>query len=151
MIWALWKWKALKVVLKNISGKRLVHVQSFRILVELSLWSLFVLNLLPVHLTFEGWNWDVLIGLSAPFISWFVFKKGKPNRPLLIFWNVVGVLVLLNIIFMAILSAPTPFQVFFQEPANTIIVKYPFVFLPGFIAPFALFLHFLSFKQAFIQ
>jgi hypothetical protein len=65
----------------------------------------------------------------------------------MIVWNVMGLLLLVNIVTIALLSMPTPFQYFHNEPMNTIVLKFPFVFLPGLLVPLAYGLHFLSLRQ----
>ncbi|HEV2479744.1 MAG TPA: hypothetical protein VGS79_08760, partial [Puia sp.] len=42
---------------------------------------------------------------------------------------------------------PTPLRVFFNEPANTLITQFPFIFLPGMLVPLAFSLHFISLRQ----
>ena len=43
-----------------------VAMQSMRVPIELMLWGLFATGKFPVHLTFEGRNFDVLVGATAP-------------------------------------------------------------------------------------
>lgn len=145
--WAVFKSRKLRLAVKSIKGQWLVRIQSYRILVELSLWSLFISGRIPASLTFEGYNWDILAGLTAPLIAWIGYAGGKERKPLLIVWNLVGLGLLINIIARAILSAPYPFRQFFEEPANTVVAEFPIVFLPAFVAPFALFLHVASLKR----
>jgi hypothetical protein len=42
---------------------------------------------------------------------------------------------------------PTPFRVFMNEPSNTIVAKFPIVWLPALLVPLAYGLHFLSLRQ----
>ena len=58
-----------------------------------------------------------------------------------------GLLLLANIVVVAILSAPLPFRQFFNEPANTVIADFPWVWLPGVLVPVAYALHLLSWRQ----
>jgi hypothetical protein len=96
-------------------------------------------------MTFEGRNWDILVGLTAPLVALVLTRK-----PLLGFaklWNIAGLLILGNIVGVALLSAPLPFRVFLNEPANTIIAEFPFVWLPSVLVPIAYTLHLLSWRQ----
>ncbi|MHA5244629.1 hypothetical protein, partial [Escherichia coli] len=86
----------------------LVYAQSFRILMEFILWLLYRYNVIPVQMTFEGRNFDILIGITAPFIAYYCFvKKTWPLKVALI-WNFAGIALLLNIVSIALLSTPYP-------------------------------------------
>ncbi|HLP21562.1 MAG TPA: hypothetical protein VK174_14715 [Chitinophagales bacterium] len=125
----------------------LVYIQSFRILMEFILWLLYRYNVIPVQMTFEGRNLDVLVGITAPFIAYYCFiKKTWPLRVALI-WNFVGIALLLNIVLVAILSTPYPFRYFMNEPANTVVFYFPFIWLPAFVVPFALLLHLVAIRR----
>jgi len=125
----------------------LVYLQTFRLFVELLLWALFVQNLIPVQMTFEGQNWDILVGLTAGFVGYFCLVKRKWPVSVAFWWNMGGLLLVLNIAAVAILSAPTPFRVFMNEPANTIVTYFPVVWLPAVLVPLAFALHFFSLRQ----
>ncbi len=136
-----------KEVLKQVPPAALIALQAFRIPVELLLWRLYAEDALPVQMTFEGLNWDVLTGLSAPLFAWLCFRGGKVRRTLVWVWNLGGLLLLINIVFIALTSTPTPIRLFMNEPANTIVTQVPFVWLPAFLVPLAYGLHFPSWKQ----
>ncbi len=131
-------------LLEHLSPAALIYLQAFRILVELVLWLLFVDGICPQQMSFEGWNFDILAGLSAPIVAWIAFGNGRQNKTLAIVWNFVGLALLLNIIGIAILSLP---QIGVMSPPNRMIVYWPMIWLPGFVAPFALMLHLLSLRQ----
>src|ERR1044071_8012640 len=62
-------------VLASIPTKSIAQLQVFRVFVEVLLWALFVQNLLPVQMTFEGRNWDIVSGLTAPLAAMFLSKS----------------------------------------------------------------------------
>lgn len=132
-------------VLSSLPTKSIVQLQVFRVFVELLLWALFVENLLPVQMTFEGRNWDILSGLTAPLAALFLSK----SKWGLAIWNVVCLGLLINIVTVAILSMPTDLRVFNNEPANTIVAEFPFILLPGMLVPLAYGLSLLSLRQVF--
>lgn len=134
-------------ILRQVPLAWLTAVQSFRIVMELLLWLGYLGFFVPKQMTFEGLNFDVLVGLTAPLIAWMVFAKEKWPRGAGIAWNLLSLALLVNILTIAVLSAPTPFQVFTAAPANTFIANFPFTWLPGFVVPFALFCHVVSLKQ----
>jgi hypothetical protein len=125
----------------------LVYIQAFRIFIELGLWLLFINNIIPVQMTFEGLNYDVLIGLSALLIGYYCLSARKWPRIAAVLWNIAGILMVTNIFIIALLSAPGPLRQFYNEPANTMVAYFPFVWLPAFIVPFAYLMHILSIKQ----
>ncbi len=124
----------------------LIYLQAFRILVEVVLWLHYRDGNCPQQMTFEGWNFDIVAGITAPIAGWLAFGGGRENRKLAIVWNFIGIGLLLNIIGTAILSLPQ-FGVF--SPPNYMIAYWPMVWLPGFVAPFALMLHLFSLRQLF--
>jgi hypothetical protein len=123
-----------------------VRLQSFRFFVEILLWMLFAVGLVPVQMTFEGYNFDILSGISAVVIA-LLTARGKISRTGLIIWNVVCLLLLINIVTIAILSTPSPVRVFMNEPVNRIVTYFPVSLLPGFLVPLAYMLHFFSLRQ----
>ncbi len=123
----------------------LIGFQVFRIPVELILFLFYQNGAMPVQMTFEGRNFDVLTGLSAPVIAWLAARKRLPMWSLLA-WNLMGLGLLVNVVTIAMLSAPTPFRVFLNEPATTLITSAPYVWLPAFIVQAALFGHLLVFR-----
>lgn len=133
------------ILLKHIPLSGLTYLQSFRVVVEVLMWMLFLNEQLPVHMTFEGRNYDILAGLTAPVVALTLSK----NKIVMIFWNLFSLALLLNIFITGILSAPTPFQQFFAEPGTAILMKFPFVLLPAFLVPMALLLHLLSLRKLF--
>jgi len=120
----------------------ILHV--VRIPVELVLFWLFQQGLEPRVMTFEGSNFDVLSGLTAPLVYFFAFRGGKTNRPLLIVWNIFALLLLFNILIIAILSFPGPMQKLAFDQPNLGVTYFPFIWLPSVIVPTVLFCHLAS-------
>jgi hypothetical protein len=123
----------------------LLHV--IRVPVELVLLCLFRFGFIPQIMTFEGRNFDILSGLTAPLVFWMAFRGGRINKPLLIGWNLITLGLLANIVIIAILSAPTPMQKFGFEQPNVGVVHFPFIWLPTIIVPIVLFAHLASLLQ----
>ena len=98
-------------------------------------------------MTFEGSNFDILAGITAPFIWYIAFKKNKQSKALLIVWNIICLLLLFNIIGLAIFSLKTPLQKFGFEQSNIALTYFPFVLLPGIIVPLVLLSHLASIRQ----
>ena len=128
----------------------LIVIQSFRIVMEIILLMLFLEKIIPEQMTFEGKNFDVLVGITAPFIAYLAYRK-KISKRFIIGWNIFGLILLANIVVIALLSTPVPFRVFMNEPANTVVAFFPFVWLPGFVVPVAYMMHFLSIKKCLLE
>ena len=133
--------------LAAIPASWLMYLQVFRVPVEVFLWLQFLDGLTPVQMTFEGLNWDVLTGITAPIFAYICFGQGRNLRGLAIAWNLFGLVLLLNIVTIALLSAPVPFRTFMNEPANTLVTVFPVSFLPLVLVPLAYTLHFFSLRK----
>ena len=126
----------------------LLHI--IRIPVELVLLWLFVHKTLPQLVTFEGRNYDILSGLTAPIIFHFGFIKNSLSKKIILIWTFICLGLLLNIVANMVLSAPFPFQKFaFDQPAIAILY-FPFIWLPSCIVPLVLFSHLTSIRLLFI-
>lgn len=135
------------LLLQSIPSHWLIYMQSFRIAVELLLLLAFIGGRLPVQMTFEGRNFDIVTGLLALPVGYWVATRRTYGKKLAIVFNVIGMLLLLNILVIAVLSMPTPIRYFMNEPANTLVADFPFILLPGVLVPVAYGLHILSLRQ----
>jgi hypothetical protein len=123
-----------------------IALQAFRLPVELLLWGLFVEGRIPERMTFGGRNLDVLVGLTAPLLAWAV-SRGRVGRLVVAAWNVAGLGFLANIVIIAIRSAPGPLNAGWGGVPNTAIAEVPFVWLPAFLVPLAVFGHVVALRQ----
>ncbi|MES2003864.1 MAG: hypothetical protein V4450_05040 [Bacteroidota bacterium] len=137
--------KAGSTLLTVIPPHWLIGMQAFRILVEILLWKAFLVNLLPIQMTFEGNNFDGLSGLLAIPVAMVLYKKWIPQLALV--FNMIGVLLLINILVIAVLSMPTPLRHFMNEPPSTLVGEFPFIYLPGVLVAIAQGLHIFSLRQ----
>jgi hypothetical protein len=133
-------------VLDRVPGDVLISFQVFRIAMEIVLWRLARAGVIPASMTFEGRNYDIIVGLTAPFIAWLYARRMVSPGPV-IFWNVFGIVVLANVVLIGFLSAPTPFRQYFEGPPNEMIAHFPFVWLVSFVVPLAFLGHLLSIRQ----
>ncbi|MBL0739727.1 hypothetical protein [Chryseolinea lacunae] len=142
--------KTVGILLAHTNASALIKLQGFRIAVEFLLWALFIQNLAPVQMTFEGRNFDIVSGLTALPMAWLVAQKKMSSMGILI-WNLLCLGLLINIVAVAVLSMPTPLRHFMNEPANTIVAHFPEVWLPALLVPMAYGLHFLSIRKTRID
>jgi hypothetical protein len=124
-----------------------IYLQSFRIVMEIILWLLYLQHRTPAIMTFEGRNVDILVGLTAIPVAYFCFVRKAWPRQVALWWNAISVLVLLNVVVHAQLSTPSPFRVFLTDPPVTFIGDWPYIWLPGFLVPLAWLLHAASIIQ----
>ena len=147
---------ALFVILFSRGGKELlqvmpphwpVYAQSIRIGVELVIFLAVVNKMMPVQLSFEGRNFDVLTGVLAIPVGYYVFVAKRWPTWVAVGYHIMGMGLLVNVLAISFLSMPTPLRVFHNEPANTLITGFPFVYLPGMLVPLAFGLHIISLRQ----
>ncbi|MES2431037.1 MAG: hypothetical protein V4556_08870 [Bacteroidota bacterium] len=138
------------------NGKRFVdslplinitNLNVVRVFVEIVLFLLFVQKAVPQLMTFSGRNFDILAGLSAPFIAYYGLKKFTISRRMILIWNIISLLLLANIVIHAVLSIPSPFQKLAFDQPNIAVLNFPFCWLPTFIVPLILFGHLVSIRQ----
>lgn len=134
-------------LLRRIPPQLFILLQSFRVIVEITLWLCVVDKALPIQMSLEGRNFDILSGLLALPVGYYCFiKKSWPSR-IALYYNMAGVLLLLNVVVIAALSLPGPLRYFHNEPPNTLVAQFPFIYLPGLLVPLAYTLHIFSLRQ----
>lgn len=138
-----------KNFIEKLPLKTLTLLSVIRIPVELVLLWLFQVGLVPESMTFEGRNFDILSGLSAPLVYFFAFRGGKINRPLLIIWNFLALALLFNIVGTAILAFPAVTPELPVEMQNRGVTFFPYVWLPTVIVPIVFFSHLVSLWKLF--
>ncbi|GAB3014244.1 hypothetical protein [Spirosoma pulveris] len=136
-----------KLFIDRLDIRTLTLFHVVRIPVEIVLLWLFMHKTIPELMTFEGRNFDIISGLSAPLVYWFGFVGNRVNKPLLLIWNTVCLALVLNIVINALLSAPTPFQQFAFDQPNIAISYFPFNLLPSCLVPLVIFAHLAIFRQ----
>jgi hypothetical protein len=121
----------------------LVAVQAFRFPLELAMHAMYERGIMPEQMSYSGYNFDIFTGVSALAVAWAV-RTGQ--RRLARAWNVVGLLLLANILTIALIS--TPLVRYFGEDKLNIWVTYPpFVWLPSVMVLAAWTGHLLVFRS----
>ena len=131
----------------SLDTKTLTILHTIRIPVEIVLFWLFVNKTVPELMTFEGRNFDILSGLTAPIIFYFGFIRKRLNRKIILTWNFICLGLLINIVANAILSAPFPFQKFAFDQPNIAVLYFPFNWLPSCVVPLVLLSHLATIRQ----
>jgi len=134
--------------LHHIPKSWLIYIQGFRIAVE----TLFVFSvaegILHPNVTIEGYNYDMLLGLSAPVVAFLAFGRKIISENMVIVWNYLGLLVLASVIFVFVTTIFVP--QFYGSPVNLMPIEftyYPYTLVAGFLMPVAVFIHVLSIVQ----
>ncbi|MEM7485384.1 MAG: hypothetical protein AAF348_09260 [Bacteroidota bacterium] len=111
-----------------------------RIPVEFILLYLFLNKMIPEIMTFEGLNFDILAGITAPIIG-LLYMKGIMSKKGLLIWNFLGLILIFTILTIGILSSELPFQQFGFEQPNRAIGYFPFILLPATVVPIVIYTH----------
>lgn len=131
-------------VIKAIPDVWPVYFQSFRIVVELILLYTFYAGIIPESATFEGLNFDVLMGVSAPFFGYVVVRKNGSRIGQYV-WNILGIFMVLFVGFIIATSMYFPEMWGSQTPIVSFeFIEMPYLLLAGFLAPLAIFMHVVS-------
>ncbi|WP_462252049.1 hypothetical protein [Ferruginibacter sp.] len=136
-----------KQFIDGLSLKYLTILHIVRIPVELVLFWLFLNKAVPQLMTFEGRNFDIAAGITAPIVYYFGFIKKRLSKKIILLWNFICLALLINIVVNAVLSAPTPIQQFALEQPNIAVLYFPFNLLPAVIVPLVLFSHLAAIRQ----
>ncbi len=135
-------------IIAAIPKSWLIYYQTFRIGIE----SLFIASVaagaLHPEVTFEGYNYDIVFAVTAPFVAYLVFNKKLLSEKVALAWNYLGLAVIASIIFLFITTIFFPSVWSSTEPlAPMNIVTFLFVLVPAFLMPSAVFMHILSIIQ----
>ncbi|MEO0506233.1 MAG: hypothetical protein AAF090_08785 [Bacteroidota bacterium] len=123
---------------RNMVISTFLHI--VRVPVEIVLLGLFLNQMIPELMTFEGRNFDIVMGITAPIIGFLLLKKRISKKALLV-WNIVGLFLVTFILVNGILSAELPFQQFAFDQPNRGISYFPYVLLPATIVPIVIWTH----------
>jgi hypothetical protein len=124
----------------------LIGFQGFRVVVEVLMHRAYVEGLMPVQMSYQGRNFDIVSGATAAVLGLVLLVRGAP-RWVLLGWNLLGLGLLLNVLVIALLSAPGPFRRFLNEPSNVWVTAFPWVWLPAVMVLAALLGHLLLFRR----
>ncbi|MFM9945539.1 MAG: hypothetical protein ACKVQB_09940 [Bacteroidia bacterium] len=136
-----------RIFIDSLDTKTLTLLHTVRIPVEIVLFWLFLEGTVPQLMTFEGRNFDIISGITAPLVWYFGFVKNKLSPKLILIWNFICLGLLLNIVINAILSAPFPTQQFAFDQPNIAVLYFPFVWLPGCVVPLVLLSHLVVIRR----
>lgn len=123
----------------------LVGSQVFRLPLELVMHRAHVEGIMPVQMSYSGWNYDIVTGITAGALGLWL-ARGAPPRWSVMAWNALGFALLLNVVTIAIVSTP-PFRWFGDAHVNVFVTYAPFVWLPAVLVTAALMSHILVWRR----
>ena len=138
-----------RAFIDSLDIKTLTLLHTIRIPVELVLFWLFSYGAVPQLITFEGRNFDIISGLTAPLVYYFGFVRGTMSKTAIIVWNLICLGLLVNVVTLAVLSVPTPFQKFAFDQPNVAVLYFPYIWLPCCVVPIVLFSHLVTLRRLF--
>ena len=127
----------------------LVAVQAFRLPLELAMHAMYERGVMPEQMSYSGLNFDIVSGATAIVVAALVWS-GRGGHRVVMAWNIVGLLLLLNIVTVAILATPR-FRYFGDDALNTWVMDPPFVWLPAVMVLAALAGHLVIFRALRFQ
>jgi hypothetical protein len=123
----------------------LVRFQVFRFPLELVMHRAYVEGVMPVQMSYSGFNYDIVTGTTAGVLGAWLSRRRGP-RWIVIAWNLLGFALLVNVVTIAIVSTPA-FRGFGDDRLNVFVTYPPFVWLPAILVPAALMGHILVWRR----
>jgi hypothetical protein len=124
----------------------LVGFQVFRLPLEFVLHRWYMEGVLPVQMTYEGHNYDVLTGFLALALAPLMFF-GKLSRRAAWAFNLIGVGLLINVASIAVRSSPVPLRTYMNEPPVLLALYAPYTWILPVCVAGALFGHLITFRR----
>jgi hypothetical protein len=107
----------------------LVGFQAFRLPLELAMHRAYTEGLMPVQMSYSGRNFDIVTGVTALVLAIAMMVVRVPAA-IVTAWNVLGLILLANILVVAILSTPM-FAYFGADRLNVWVMWMPYTLLPA--------------------
>jgi hypothetical protein len=145
-LWCAWSKLGARIA-ERTSFAWLVGTQAFRLPVELTMHRAFTEGQMPEQMSYSGYNFDILTGVSAIVLA-ALLVAGKASQRHVRLWNAIGFCLLVNIVGIAVASLP-PIAAFGPERVNVWVTYPPFVWLPGVLVQAALLGHMLVWRKLF--
>jgi len=127
----------------------LVGFQAFRWPLELIMHRGFQQGFVPIQMTYAGRNFDIVTGVTAALLGAALARVRVP-RMVVLLWNVIGLVLLANVLTIAVLSMPM-LRRFGPDRMNVWVAVPPFVWLPTVLVVAALAGHIIIFRRLFGQ
>ncbi len=130
----------------SISLKVLVWIHIIRIPVELCLYWLAQNKQVPWSITYEGYNFDIVFGITAPVFI-LLFFKNKISKNVFFVWNILGLISVLGVFIRAAGAVPSPIQLWDFNQPNYAVLHFPFIWLPSFLVMAIILTHLITIRK----
>lgn len=135
-------------LLAEIPQYILVGLQCFRVPVEVLLATLATRRLLATEMTYYGRNFDIVEGLTAIVLAFWLRRRGeKPLQLVVLPWNLMDLSLVTVVLVHGVLSVPYPLQVLHLSVPTFVIAYFPVVWLLTVLVPLAYLLHLVSIRR----
>jgi hypothetical protein len=95
----------------------LVGFQAFRLPLELVLHRWWIEGVLPVQMTFEGHNFDIITGVLAVAVGLWA-RTSRVPRSVVVGFNVIGLVLLVTVATIAVPLGPAPVAALHERPTR---------------------------------
>jgi hypothetical protein len=127
----------------------LLAIHILRIPIEFILYSLFKTKMLPREMTFIGYNYDIIFGITAlVFLIMGIFFRKIFYFQIFRLWNIFGICSVLIVVILGILSSPIPIQLIAYNQPNIAILQFPYALLPNLVVPLVILSHILLLRNS---
>jgi hypothetical protein len=126
----------------------LVLSQCFRLPLELIMHQAAVEGTMPNVMSFSGYNFDIVTGITSLIVAWWLKRGGSIE--IARWWNRLGSALLTVIIMIAFLASPMV-RAFGNDQVNIWVFYVPFVWLPTILVVFAIFGHIVIYRRLQIE
>ncbi len=135
-------------IINVIPSSWLIYYQGFRVFIELLFAATVAIGTLHPEVTFNGYNYDILFAFTAPVVAFLVFNKKVLSKKIALIWNYIGLGVIAFIIFLFITTIFIPsIWGSTQSLVPIEFISFPYLLVPSFLMPSAIFMHILSIVQ----
>ena len=126
----------------------LVGFQAFRFPLELIMHRASEFKIMPIQLSYSGFNFDIITGLTGLLL--FILIRSGIQVPLkfIWIWNIWGSLCLIVILIIAVTTSPMV-RLFGDQPENlnTWVLYFPYVWLPVVLVTIAITSHIIIWRK----
>jgi len=128
----------------------LVGINAFRLPLELVLHRMYVEGTLPIQMTYEGANLDIITGILAIPASIAIWHFGQTHRVSRVAagaFTVAGAGLLVNVVSIALTSAPGPLRMYTNDPPVTLVFHAPYTWIVSVLVTTAMVTHILTVRH----
>lgn len=129
----------------------LIATQAFRFPLELVMHRAAQDGVMPMQMSYSGFNFDIVTGITALPVAYLTYKGLGPAW-LAKAWNLLGTVTLVVVLVIALGSTP-PIHAFGESPdrINIWIAQFPFIWLPAVMVVFAATAHIALWRKGTMQ